>query len=121
MRGLSPHANFLICARGERQLTRIASCDAIRPLPEGERRTVTAAAAGLLPGRQIEARQVVREALEVELLRERDVAHVAEQRDEVDALGGKPDRIAEGLLAHFRIDARAGLVQKLLDVRIARV
>src|SRR5262249_35855283 len=75
----------------------------------------------LLPGRQIEARQVVREAFEVELLRERDIAHVAEQRDEVDTLGSKLDRIAERLLASFRIDARAGLVQQLLHVRVAGI
>src|SRR6185312_4808111 len=37
----------VIVTRGEKPLTRIASADAIRPLPQGERRTIILARSGL--------------------------------------------------------------------------
>src|ERR1700692_486808 len=82
---------------------------------------VSASASPLFPARQIEARHVVRKALEIQLLRKCDIADVAEQRYEIDTFGGEADRLAEGLATLFRIDAGPGLFQQLLHIGIARV
>src|ERR1700722_5798384 len=74
-----------------------------------------------LPAGQIKARHIVRKALEIQLLRKRDIAHVAEHRDEIDAFGGKADRFAIGLAAPLRIGIGAGLLQQILHVGVARV
>src|SRR4051794_31820284 len=73
---------------------------------------------GLFPARQVEARQLVRIGLEVQLAGEAVGRDISMQRQPEGVLRCPLDGGAVGLLARFRIGAAAAFQHQLLHLRI---